>query len=150
MHVKPCTHQCKGSMYLSIYLSIRPRDFPTLLSPAFLIYHQWISFLKFSPLVLIYKISYETAIPHSISQPFEILLPGLTLNSGSNKLFKPLFRFEISFVDTITNIQSGENETSTRGPALARLSCNHFTHINSFNPHNSLSIQVWLFLPNVR
>lgn len=103
-----------------------------------------------SSLVVIYKISYKTAIPWSISQSFEILLPGLALNSGSNKLFKPFFRFEISFVDTITGILGGENETSTLEPALARISCNHFTHVNTFNPHNNLTIQVLLFLPVVR
>ena len=55
---------------MSIRFTFYPilRDFPALLSPTFLIYHQWISRnpLTSSPMILMYKISGKTAISWSI------------------------------------------------------------------------------------
>ena len=89
-----------------------PSDFSALLSPAPLIYHQWISYrtpLMSSPLILMYKISCKTAILQSIFLKFEVWFWACPQNLGSNKLLQKYF----CRLDVLLWTRSEPNQKST-------------------------------------
>ena len=86
------------------------------LSPASLIYHQWISHNPLIPplLIVMYKIRCKLQFFQSVSPSIEVLLPSNCCQFGSNKLIKILTGLDISYVD-ICKENSDKNSTGADG-----------------------------------
>ena len=93
----------------SFCLLSSPRDFPAMLSSVPLINHQRIActFFMSSPLIVIYKISCETAILQSIFLPMHSpehlspFLPNICCYFASNKFIKIFYMFGCFLVNSM-------------------------------------------------
>lgn len=83
-------------------LFINPRGVLSLLSPASLIYHRWISCSLLMPplLIVMHKIRCKAAFSRAFSHSIEVLLPCNCPQFGSNKLTIILTGVDASHIDT--------------------------------------------------